>query len=232
MSSCRRSSGARAGTSPSSTAAAVRSVKSTTRQRRRASRRTCPTMAPASASTNCGSRTDIASDSDARVALSSRARGTASAASRSIRSPARNATAARSSAASRAASSRGASPTRAALVRPVSSTTMSRRSRSGRYWRTCSELPAPMPLVLLGFVAPRRAEARQSIVLTSSPRTYSRRLSNSVPRPGPRVATRPSMTRSRESFSGSSFREGKAGCTRIRPGTETLRWRAPRWRGP
>ncbi len=39
-----------------------------------------------------------------------------------------------------------------------------------------------------------------------------------MPRPGPRAATRPSITRSRESFSGSSLRDGKAGWTRIEPG--------------
>ncbi|SKS45046.1 Uncharacterised protein [Mycobacteroides abscessus subsp. abscessus] len=56
---------------------------------------------------------------------------------------------------------------RPAEVRPVSSTTRMRRSRSGRHVRTTTSL--------------RRALARQSMDRTSSPTTYSRRESNSVP---------------------------------------------------
>lgn len=98
------------------------------------------------------------------------------------------------------ASRRGASPMRTALVRPVSSTQNTRRSRSGRQVRTTTSWA--------------RALARQSIDRTSSPITYSRRLSNSVPWPRPRVTADPSTTRSRASFSGRIRRDGKRGSTR------------------
>ncbi len=76
------------------------------------------------------------------------------------RATARAASAASRRAASIAASSRGASPTRAAAVRDVSSTSRTRRSRSGRQVRTTS------------FIGDcRRAEARQSMDRTSSPST-------------------------------------------------------------
>ena len=64
-------------------------------------------------------------------------------------------------------SSRVPSPTRAAEVRPVSSTSSTRRSRSGRHVRT--------------ITSDARAVARQSMERTSSPITYSRSESNSVP---------------------------------------------------
>ena len=66
-----------------------------------------------------------------------------------------------------AESSRGTSSTRPAEVREVSSTSTTRRSRSGCQVRTTT-------LRL-------RAVARQSIERTSSPWTYSRSESNSVP---------------------------------------------------
>ena len=67
----------------------------------------------------------------------------------------------------------GSTPTRPAEVRPVSSTITTRRSRSGRQVRTTTSA--------------RRAVARQSIERTSSPTTYSRSESNSVP--WPRIST-------------------------------------------
>jgi hypothetical protein len=82
----------------------------------------------------------------------------------------------------------------------VSSTHTTRRSRSGRQLRTTT--------------SDRRALARQSIERTSSPMTYSRSASNSVPWPRPRVTTAPSSTRSRDIFSGSSRRDSKRGYTR------------------
>ena len=95
---------------------------------------------------------------------------------------------------------RAAVAIRPALVRPVSSTQSTRRSRSGRHCltTTCS----------------RRALPRQSIERGSSPITYSRSESNSLPWPRPRVTTWPSMTRSRDSFSGSSRRDRNSGSVR------------------
>lgn len=61
----------------------------------------------------------------------------------------------------------GSTPTRPADVRPVSTTITTLRSRSGRQVRTTTSL--------------RRAVARQSMDRTSSPTTYSRSESNSVP---------------------------------------------------
>jgi hypothetical protein len=83
--------------------------------------------------------------------------GTRSNASRSTRSPAREASAVSSSAASSEASRRGTSPTRPAEVRLVSTTSRIVRSRSGRQVRTTTSW--------------RRAVARQSIERTSSPST-------------------------------------------------------------
>ena len=136
----------------------------------------------------------------------------------STRSPARCARAVRSSAASRALSRRGSSPTRAADVRPVSSTRTTRRSRSGRYVRTATVCV--------------RAVVRQSICRTSSPGTYSRSRSNSVPRPEPRSDTCPSTCRSRISFSGSNRRDVKGGSTRRRHGTTCRPWREASPSGP
>ena len=86
------------------------------------------------------------------------------------------------------------------LVRPVSNTHSTRRSRSGRQSRT--------------ITCSARAVARQSIDRTSSPTTYSRSESNSVPWPRPRTTTWPSITRSRDSFSGRNRREWNGASTR------------------
>ena len=105
-------------------------------------------------------------------------------------SPAREANAANSSAASIDQSSRGqplgspavgSTPTRPADVRPVSRTMTTRRSRSGRHVRTTTSA--------------RRAVARQSIDRTSSPTTYSRSESNSVPWPRISTGIMPSSSR-------------------------------------
>ncbi len=137
---------------------------------------------------------------------------------RSTRSPARDASAASSRAASIEASIRGTSPIRAAEVREVSSTMSTRRSRSGRQVRTTT--------------SERRAVARQSIERTSSPITYSRSESNSVPAPRICTAVRPSSSRSRASRLGRWRREANSGSTRSRPGTSADRWRAASRSGP
>lgn len=90
------------------------------------------------------------------------------------------------------ASRRGASPTRPADVRPVSRTRRMWRSRSGRQVRTAT--------------VDWRAVARQSMERVSSPGTYSRRLSNSVPSPRVRTLVRPSSSRRRASFEGRCLR--------------------------
>ncbi len=64
-----------------------------------------------------------------------------------------------------------------------------------------------------------RAEARQSMDRTSSPPTYSRSESNSVPWPRTITAVRPSSSRSRASFDGRCLREVNGGSTRTRQGT-------------
>ena len=127
----------------------------------------------------------------------SRARTRRSPATKSTRSPARAASAVSSSAASIAESSRGTSSTRPAEMREVSSTSTTRRSRSGCQVRTTT-------LRL-------RAVARQSIERTSSPRTYSRSESNSVPWPRTRTADRPSRSRSRASREGRCLRDSNGG---------------------
>ncbi len=158
---CRAVSAGSAGNRPSSITAGASSVNSTTRDRRLAVRMTVETIARWSASVSTGS-----TSASAALILTSRfgppaegsvTRATASWAIRLTRSPARAATAASSRAASIAWSRRGASPIRPALVRPVSRTQMTRRSRSGR-----NDLTATVP---------RRALARQSIIRTSSPGT-------------------------------------------------------------
>jgi hypothetical protein len=179
-------------------------VNSTTSARLRSRRSTSLTTTPKSVSTSVGDSGAIAeTNCHSRVrlpGLATAARTAVSTASRSTRSPARAASIDSSSAASIAASRRGSSPIRAAEVRPVSSTHSTRRSRSGRQLRTTT--------------SERRALARQSIDRTSSPMTYSRRASNSVPCPRPRVTTAPSRMRSRDSFSGSSRRDSNRGYTR------------------
>ena len=160
-----------------------------------------------------------------RCAVTSRARADRtrerirrSPATKSIRSPAREARAVRSRAASMAESRRGTSSTRPAEVREVSRTITTRRSRSGCQVRTTT-------LVV-------RALARQSIDRTSSPRTYSRSESNSVPGPRTRIAARPSSSRSLASRLGRCLRESNGGSDRTTPGTSSVRWRAASPSGP
>ena len=117
-----------------------------------------------------------------------------------------------------AASRRGSSPIRAAAVRPASMTRSTRRSRSGRHVRTTTVC--------------RRAVARQSMDRTSSPSTYSRSESNSVPCPRSWTDDRPSISRSRASRLGRWRRDRNGGSTRSRPGRSMLRWRAPTPSGP
>ena len=167
----RRASAGSEPRNPRAASGASWAVSSTTSDGRDVSARTCANAASQSVSISCGSTGAIASTSAGRSAGPStrvtRARITRSNMRRCVWSPARDASAASSSAASIAASSRTPSPTRAAAVRPVSITMTTCRSRSGRHVRS---------IVVLD-----RAVARQSIERTSSPRTYSRRLSNSVP---------------------------------------------------
>ena len=77
-----------------------------------------------------------------------------------------------------------------------------------------------------------RALARQSIERTSSPRTYSRSESNSVPWPRTRIAARPSSSRSRASRLGRCLRDSNGGSDRTTPGTSRVRCRAARPSGP
>ena len=133
-----------------------------------------------------------------------------------MRSPAREASAASSSDASNAVSMRGSSAMRAAEVRPESTTSTTRRSRSGRQVRTTSLTPP-----LAG--SRRRAVARQSSERTSSPRTYSRSESNSVPCPRTITLVRPSSSRSRASRDGRCLRDANGGSTRIDPATADRR---------
>ena len=87
----------------------------------------------------------------------------------------------------------------------MSSTSTTRRSRSGCQVRTTTLLV--------------RADARQSMERTSSPRTYSRSESNSVPCPRTRTAERPSSSRSRASREGRCLRDSNGGSDRTAPGT-------------
>ena len=151
---------------------------------------------------------------DDRGAPSTRARTRRSNAIRSTRSPARDASAVSSSVASIDASSRGMPPTRPAEVRPVSSTITTRRSRSGRQVRT--------------MTSPRRAVARQSIERTSSPTTYSRSESNSVPCPRISVGA---ARRSRAAWTAATA--GACGAERRQhPDTPGTRWRPCRPASP
>jgi hypothetical protein len=83
-----------------------------------------------------------------------------------------------------------------------------------------------------------RADARQSMERTSSPTTYSRSESNSVPGPRIMAADRPSSGRSRSSLAGRWRREVNGGSTRTRhgrrgslPGGEASGPRSARSRG-
>ena len=156
--------------------------------------------------------------SSAPVAPCTRPRTRRSKITTSTRSPARVASAASSSDDSNAVSMRGSPPIRAAEVRPLSITITTRRSRSGRQVRTTRSL--------------RRAVARQSIERTSSPRTYSRRLSNSVPCPRIIMLVRPSSSRRRAKREGRCLRELNGGSTRIAPGSSIVACRASRPSGP
>ena len=80
-----------------------------------------------------------------------------------------------------------------------------RRSRSGRH--------------VLTTTSDRRAVARQSIERTSSPTTYSRSESNSVPCPRVNVGDMPSISRRLASRDGRCLRDRNGGSTRTRPGT-------------
>ena len=149
-----------------------------------------------------------------RDALNTPARVTRSWARKSTWSPARDANAASSSAASIDQSSRGqppgslavgSTPTRPADVRPVSSTMTTRRSRSGRQVRTTTSA--------------RRAVARQSMDRTSSPTTYSRSESNSVPCPRISTGIMPSSSRSLANRDGRCLRDRNGGRIRICQGT-------------
>ena len=110
------------------------------------------------------------------------------------------------------------SPMRAADVRDVSSTSSTRRSRSGRHVRT--------------MTSDARAVARQSIERTSSPMTYSRNESNSVPCPRIMSAVRPSSSRSRARREGRCLRDGNPGSTRTPHGAAREAWRPARRMGP
>ena len=68
------------------------------------------------------------------------------------------------------------------------------------------------------IVEPARALARQSIARTSSPRTYSRSESNSVPCPRTWTLVLPSSSRRRARREGRCRRAVKGGSTRIAPG--------------
>ncbi|CQD23287.1 hypothetical protein BN970_05724 [Mycolicibacterium conceptionense] len=195
----------------------MRSVSSTTSARPRTRRNKVETIAVASDSTSAGCNGAIAATSEAsssvREAPQTPARATRSMARKSTWSPAREASAANSSAASIDQSSRGhppgssavgSTPTRPAEVRPVSSTITTRRSRSGRQVRTTTSA--------------RRAVARQSIERTSSPTTYSRSESNSVPWPRISTGIAPSSCRSLASLDGRCLRDRNGGRIRTFPG--------------
>ena len=92
------------------------------------------------------------------------------------------------------------------------------RSRSGRQVRS--------------IVVPARAVARQSIERTSSPRTYSRRLSNSVPCPRTCTLVLPSSSRRRARREGRCRRAWKGGSTRMTPRASRRRWRPAIRSGP
>ena len=199
---------------PSSSAEAFRSVSSTTSARRRTRRWIADAIAAGSDSTSAGCSGAIAdtnwASSSLREELNTPARVTRSWARKSTWSPARAASAASSSAASMDQSRRGqppgsdavgSTPTRPADVRPVSRTMTMRWSRSGRHVRTTTSA--------------RRAVARQSIERTSSPTTYSRSESNSVPWPRISAGVDPSSSRNRANRDGKCLRDRNGGSTRI-----------------
>src|SRR5699024_10988124 len=109
---------------------------------------------------------------------------------------------------SRAASKTVPPPQRRAASREESTTMTTRRSFSGRQ--------------VLTTRSEARALARQSMERTSSPSTYSRSESNSVPMPRIITADRPSRSRSFCVFDGSSRRDTNGGRTRMSAGTSML----------
>ena len=146
-------------------------------------------------------------------------------------SPARSASAARSRAVSIEESRRGArpsaiestssfsgAPSSAEDARPQSTTMTTWRSRSGRHWRTMSSV--------------ERADARQSMSRGSSPTTYARSESNSVPAPRSVVGVVPSSSWRRANRDGRSTRALNSGSTDRVRGALIDTWRAPRCRGP
>ena len=215
-------SGPTSGSSPLWMAEGSSAVRSTTSARCRPNVSTAPTSRRQLVSTSTGCRPAIAScrfsTPSRRCEPCSWLRTPRSPATKETRSPARVARVASSSAASIAASSRGASSTRPAEVRPVSRTSTRRRSRSGCQVRTTTDR--------------LRALARQSTLRTSSPLTYSRSESNSVPCPRTRTAARPSSSRSRASRLGRCRIDGNAGSTRRVPGTSIAPCRPARPSGP
>ena len=100
----------------------------------------------------------------------------------------------------------------------MSSTIRMRRSRSGRQVRTTTSR--------------RRAVARQSMDRTSSPTTYSRSESNSLPCPRSSARCCPSSWRSRDSFPGRCRRLPNGGSTRTVHGTVRRAWRPASPSGP
>ena len=100
----------------------------------------------------------------------------------------------------------------------MSSTMTTRRSRSGRQVRTTTSA--------------RRAVARQSIERTSSPTTYSRSESNSVPCPRISTGIMPSSSRSLASRDGRCLRDRNGGRIRICHGTRCERCRPASPSGP
>ena len=204
-------------------------VASTTSEWCEVTDRTSAGTAPQSVSISSGSIVAIVSTSrasrSAPVAPWTRPRTRWSKITTSTRSPARVARADSSSVDSNAVSIRGSRSIRAADVRPLSMMTTTRRSRSGRHVRT-TRLGPPC----IGSV--RRAVARQSIERTSSPRTYSRRLSNSVPWPRTMTLVRPSSSRSRARREGRCLRALNGGSTRIAPAADSDAWRAASPSGP
>ena len=105
-----------------------------------------------------------------------------------------------------------------------------RRSRCGGRARAPGAHHEPHAARHLGVDVTR--VARQWIERTSSPRTYSRMESNSVPCPRISSGVRPSSSRRRVSRDGRWAREWKGGSTRTRPGAASVAWRDHSPSGP